>query len=505
MAVTHGEYVGRYRLRERLGAGGMGSVWLADDETLGAQVAIKQIEMPAGSGGSDPDSEGSDGSGELAPIRRARREALHATKLRGHPHVATVLDVVQHEGLPWIVMEYVSGATDLAKVIRDEPRLPDAEICRIGVAVLKALEAGHAHSILHRDVKPANILLAPDHAGNRHGRVMLTDYGISLEADSGQTRMTQTGVIGTPGFTAPERMQDQERRESDLFSLGATLYSASEGHGPFDRSSPIASFSAALLEPPQAPVNAGPELHALLLGLLEKDPDRRTDTGSAMTRLNRVAAGPAVDGVTWDIRGSGRGTGGRAESGAGRVAAQTPGPAHGGSRQAASSGPSDAPGTPGAPAAPSTPGAPSAPGVPSTPGASSAPGAPGAPVPADAPPAARPAYGPLDMAGADAGGSAARKSNHVLMTALSVTGRGLLAAWRWVWGLSLKGKVLLILAIIALTFLAEIFGRLDASNNALGDATRPASVSVAAAGAVGTESEAGTELCAGKGELPHRT
>ena len=231
MAVAHGEYVGRYRLRERLGTGGMGSVWLADDETLGAQVAIKQIEMPGGvSGGSEDGAgggsggEGSDSSGDLTPIRRARREALHATKLRGHPHVATVLDVVQHEGLPWIVMEYVSGAMDLAKVIRDEPRLPDSEISRIGIAVLKALEAGHEHGIVHRDVKPANILLAPDHAGNRHGRVMLTDYGISLEADSGQTRMTQTGVIGTPGFTAPERMRDEERRESDLFSLGATLY-----------------------------------------------------------------------------------------------------------------------------------------------------------------------------------------------------------------------------------------------------------------------------------------
>ncbi|MEU5839659.1 serine/threonine-protein kinase [Streptomyces diacarni] len=469
MAGTQGEYVGRYRLRERLGAGGMGSVWLADDETLGAQVAIKQIEMPAGtggSGGSESGGEGSDGSGDLSPIRRARREALHATKLRGHPHVATVLDVVQHEGLPWIVMEYVSGATDLAKVIRDEPRLPDTEICRIGVAVLKALEAGHAHGILHRDVKPANILLASDHAGNRHGRVMLTDYGISLEADSGQTRMTQTGVIGTPGFTAPERMRDQERRESDLFSLGAALYCASEGHGPFDRGSAMASFSASLLEPAQTPANAGPELRALLLGLLEKDPDQRTDTGSAMTRLTRVADGSAVDDATFAIRGSGTtggGGGGRTVPGYGPARTPVPGQGFGpapGSQDPSSgpsSGPSSTPGTPG----PSS--------------VSDTPGAQGAPVPAGAPAAA--AHGPDVMDAVPTGGSAVREGKPAYKVVLSATGRGLWKAWRWLCELSLLGKLLLLLAMVALAFLASLLDRLEHGDDPIGARPGPQVIS----------------------------
>ncbi|RCG22722.1 serine/threonine protein kinase [Streptomyces reniochalinae] len=452
----------------------MGSVWLADDESLGAQVAIKQIEMPAGTGdsaGSGSGGEGSDGSGDLSPIRRARREALHATKLRGHPHVATVLDVVQHEGLPWIVMEYVSGATDLAKVIRDEPRLPDAEICRIGVAVLKALEAGHAHGILHRDVKPANILLASDHAGNRHARVMLTDYGISLEADSSQTRMTQTGVIGTPGFTAPERMRDQERRESDLFSLGAALYCASEGHGPFDRGSAMASFSASLLEPAQTPANAGPELRALLLGLLEKDPDQRTDTGSAMTRLSRVAEGSAVDDVTFAIRGSGTGGGGRAVPGFGPAHTPVPGQGFGPApddSQDPSSGPSSAPGTPRPSSAPGAPGPSSLPGTPGTPGAQ---------VPADAPVAAHPAQGTAGMDGAPAGGSAEREGKPAYMVALSATGRGLWKAWRWLCDLSLWGKLLLLLAMVALAFLASFLDHMESGGGPLGAGRGPQVIS----------------------------
>ncbi|WP_369201766.1 protein kinase [Streptomyces sp. PU-14G] len=486
MAGTHGEYVGRYRLRERLGAGGMGSVWLADDETLGAQVAIKQIEMPAGSGGSDGSGgsesggEGSEGSGDLSPIRRARREALHATKLRGHPHVATVLDVVQHEGLPWIVMEYVSGATDLAKVIRDEPRLPDAEICRIGTAVLKALEAGHAHGILHRDVKPANILLASDHAGNRHGRVMLTDYGISLEADSGQTRMTQTGVIGTPGFTAPERMRDQERRESDLFSLGAALYCASEGHGPFDRGSAMASFSASLLEPAQAPANAGPELRALLLGLLEKDPDQRTDTGTAMTRLTRIAAGPAVDDVTFAIRGSGTAGGGgdgRAVPGYGPARTPVPGqgfgPAPG--SQDPSSGPSSVPGAPGPSSVPDTPGVP---------------GVPGAPVSAGAPAVA--AHGPDVMDAVPTGGSAAREGKPAYKVALSATGRGLWKAWRWLCELSLLGKLLLLLAMVALAFLGAFLDRVEHGGAPIGAGLGPQVISSAHPDADAAHADAGS-------------
>lgn len=305
-----GSYVGRYRLRDRLGVGGMGSVWRADDDELGTQVAIKQVNVPIDDG--DP-RVARDPARNEESLRRARREALHAAQLRGHPHVATVLDVVQHEGLPWIVMEYVPGATDLGKVIRDEPRLPDTEICRIGIAILKALQTGHALGILHRDVKPANILLAPDHAGNRHARVMITDYGVSLRNNVEQTRLTQGGVIGTPGYTAPERFRDQETSASDIFSLGVTLFAASEGHGPFERATPAASFSAALMDEPGAVERARPELREAIAGMLNKDPERRTDSATAITRLEQAeaAARTATRSPTGHLTGQ---TGGAAAS-----------------------------------------------------------------------------------------------------------------------------------------------------------------------------------------------
>ncbi|WP_374223035.1 serine/threonine-protein kinase [Streptomyces sp. MBT65] len=185
---------GRYRLLRMLGAGGMGRVWLAYDEELACEVAVKEISLP------DVPAD----VGEPAQrIARARSEARHAARLRGHPHVATVHDVVIHEGLPWIVMEYVPDGVDLQAALRRSGPLPPARVARIGLAVLDALTAGHRIGILHRDVKPANILLAPNASGDPYARVLLTDYGIALQPESREPRLTSTaGILGTPGYLA---------------------------------------------------------------------------------------------------------------------------------------------------------------------------------------------------------------------------------------------------------------------------------------------------------------
>jgi hypothetical protein len=257
----------------------MGSVWLAEDENLGIEVAIKQIDVS-----SDP------GDGTRAQrISRARAEARNAAQLRGHPHVVNVVDMVEQDGLPWIVMEYVTDASDLRAIIDDQGRLSDADIARVGIAVLKALSTGHSLGIVHRDVKPANILLAPDHSGNRYGRVMLADYGISLYAGSGQTRMTN-GVIGTPGYMAPERAHGAEPPASDLFSLGATLYCASEGHPPFGHDDRDSTATAPLTETPPRPANACGPLADIIMGLLTKEPGHRPTLHTALTELAAVEA-----------------------------------------------------------------------------------------------------------------------------------------------------------------------------------------------------------------------
>ncbi|WP_189324213.1 serine/threonine-protein kinase, partial [Streptomyces flaveus] len=252
---------GRYRLRQRLGSGGMGSVWRAEDQELRAQVAVKEIEVPV-----LPD----EASGDRAS--RGRKEALKAAQLREHPNVITVYDVVEHEGLPWIVMEYLPGTMDLSAVVRERGPLPAGEVARIGAAALDGLSAGHRLGIIHRDVKPSNILLAPDHSGIADRRVLLTDYGISLRPR--ETRLTRSGVvIGTPGYMAPERVHGGEATPaSDLFSLGVTLYFAVEGAGPFDRDAPEAALMALLETEPSPPQRAGERLSRVIMGLLAKNP-----------------------------------------------------------------------------------------------------------------------------------------------------------------------------------------------------------------------------------------
>ncbi|MFI6466349.1 septum formation family protein [Streptomyces sp. NPDC050528] len=271
---------GRYLLLNRLGSGGMGHVWLAHDQRLACEVALKEIVF------SNPAS--ADAERE-ARVARARAEARNAAGLRGHPHVVTVHDVLEHEGLPWIVMEYVADAVDLRELVGRYGSLAPAECARIGLAVLDALTAGHQRGVMHRDVKPANILLAPDRTGSPYARVLLTDYGISVQPDAGETRYTLTSVlVGTAGYLAPERATGgPPTAAADLFSLGCTLYHAVEGHGPFVRETPLAEITAVVMEDPLPPVRAGalaPVLHAML----EKDPLRRIPAAEAEAELSRI-------------------------------------------------------------------------------------------------------------------------------------------------------------------------------------------------------------------------
>ncbi|MFI1725497.1 protein kinase [Streptomyces sp. NPDC020489] len=273
---------GRYLLLSGLGSGGMGHVWLAHDQRLACEVALKEIVFR------DPVEAGHE---REARVARARAEARHAAGLRGHPHVVTVHDVLEHEGLPWIVMEYVAGATDLRELVARHGPLPPAECARIGLAVLDALTAGHQRGVMHRDVKPANILLAPDRAGSPYGRVLLTDYGISVQPDAGETRYTLTSMlVGTAGYLAPERATGgSPTAAADLFSLGCTLYHAVEGHGPFDRGSHLAEITAVVMEEPRPPVRAG-ALGPVLGAMLVKDPGRRIGAREVEAALSRIAA-----------------------------------------------------------------------------------------------------------------------------------------------------------------------------------------------------------------------
>ncbi|MEI5527751.1 protein kinase [Streptomyces brasiliscabiei] len=270
----------RYLLLNRLGSGGMGHVWLAHDRQLDCEVALKEIVFR------DP---GEAERERTARVARARAEARHAAGLRHHPHVVTVHDVLEHDELPWIVMEYVPGALDLKAVVTRRGALAPAECARIGLCVLDALTAGHERGVMHRDVKPANILLAPDRTGSPYARVLLTDYGISVQPDTQETRYTRTHVlVGTAGYLAPERAQGgPPTAASDLFSLGCTLYHAVEGYGPFDRDTEIAALTAAVLEEPRPMLCAG-ALEPVLAAMLAKDPVRRITAAGTEAALSAI-------------------------------------------------------------------------------------------------------------------------------------------------------------------------------------------------------------------------
>ncbi|WP_240649524.1 serine/threonine-protein kinase [Streptomyces sp. Z26] len=275
---THGSgrlLAGRYRVREQLGRGGMGVVCRAVDEVLGREVAVKELRAFSDAGPS-----------ELADLRRRmQREARAAARVR-HPGVIAVHDIAEHEGRPVIVMELVHGPS-LDDVLRDSGTLPPRRVAGIGAAVLDALAAAHRAGVLHRDVKPANILLEDG------GRVVLTDFGIAAVEDPGDgaaTRLTGSGeLVGSLDYLAPERARgEQPGPASDLWSLGATLYAALEGASPFRRTSTWSTLTAIVAEPLPEPRDAGP-LGPVLAELLDKDPARRADAARAARLLTAVA------------------------------------------------------------------------------------------------------------------------------------------------------------------------------------------------------------------------
>ncbi|MYT25158.1 protein kinase, partial [Streptomyces sp. SID7760] len=247
---------GRYRLVEPIGSGGMGKVWRAHDELLHRTVAVK--ELTAGLYVAQADRE--------VLHARTQKEARAAARIQ-HPAVVVVHDVLEHDDRPWIVMEYIDGPS-LADAAKAAGRIEPAEAARIGLHVLGALRAAHAVGVLHRDVKPGNVLLAKD------GRVLLTDFGIA--AIEGDSSITRTGeIVGSIDYLAPERVTGgTPGTSSDLWSLGATLYTAVEARSPFRRTSPISSLQAVVNDEPPALRQAG-ALGPVITALLRKDPGDR--------------------------------------------------------------------------------------------------------------------------------------------------------------------------------------------------------------------------------------
>ncbi|MEV3993246.1 serine/threonine-protein kinase [Streptomyces sp. NPDC049837] len=269
---TGRKVAGRYRLLSPLGQGGMGVVWRAQDEVLGREVAVKEVRAPAGLGSAD----------EQRLYARLEREAWAAARV-SHRGVVTVYDVATEDGRPWIVMELVRGLT-LAETLDAEGPMPPRRAAHIGAQVLDALSAAHAAGVLHRDVKPANVLLAND------GRVVLTDFGIA--AVEGTSNLTMTGeLIGSPEFLAPERALGRNPGPaSDLWSLGVLLYAAVEGGTPFRQDTPLSTLRAVVDEELPPPRRAGP-LAPVIEGLLRKDPAERLTADEAGHWLRVVGAG----------------------------------------------------------------------------------------------------------------------------------------------------------------------------------------------------------------------
>ncbi|SEG84885.1 Serine/threonine protein kinase [Nonomuraea solani] len=265
---------GRYRLIERLGQGGAGTVWRAIDEILDRQVAVKQVRVPDA----------------LSPHQRAEfvdraiHEARSAGRLRDQA-IVLVHDVVLEGHQPWIIMDLVTGRS-LDKVIKEGGPLPPGYVAGIGLRVLSALEVAHAHGMLHQDVKPANILLDAD------GSAMLTDFGIAVPMNA---HGHSYGGAGSPGYMAPERLNEEPSGpSSDLWSLGASLYTAVEGRGPFERALPAAVAAAVLLHEPPYPARAGRVFGALLMAMLAKDPAARPTAAQVRQSLINLT-GPETD------------------------------------------------------------------------------------------------------------------------------------------------------------------------------------------------------------------
>lgn len=289
---------GRYRLVDSIGSGGMGRVWRAHDELLHRAVAIKELTAALYVAEAD----------KAVLLARTRAEARAAARIN-HSAVVTVHDVLEHDGRPWIVMELVEGRS-LADAVKADGRVEPAEAARIGMWVLRALRAAHSAGVLHRDVKPGNVLLSED------GRVLLTDFGIAqIEGD---TTITRTGeVVGSVDYLAPERVRGNDPGpSSDLWALGATLYTAVEGRSPFRRTSPLTTMQAVVQEEAADPRHAG-VLGPVITALLRKDPATRPGMAEAEEMLAEAAEGRRAQGAQAYVPTRYEGGGGYGTSGQG--------------------------------------------------------------------------------------------------------------------------------------------------------------------------------------------
>jgi eukaryotic-like serine/threonine-protein kinase len=262
---------GRYRLDRSIGAGGMGTVWEGYDELLGRPVAVKEVRFP-------PEL----GDREVADLRERTMREARATARLSHPNVVTTYDVVEEDHRPWIVMELLASHS-LAQILREDGPLPPARVARVGLDMLGALESSHGHGVVHRDVKPSNVLITAD------GRPVLTDYGIASMA--GDPALTSTGVVlGSPAYMAPERARGKEfGPESDLWSLGATLFAAAEGRPPFESDNALGTLTAVISDPVPS-LSVGGPLAQAVDGMLRKDPHERADIAATRALLTRAAA-----------------------------------------------------------------------------------------------------------------------------------------------------------------------------------------------------------------------
>jgi serine/threonine protein kinase len=302
MAVRRMLVAGRYRLREPVGTGGMGRVWLARDEMLDRDVAVKEFVPP----------EWMTDEEKSRLKDRTLREARSAARLN-HPNVVQIYDVVHADGQPWIVMEYVPSRSLHQVLSEDGPFVPSAA-ARIGLQVLDALTAAHRAGVLHRDIKPHNVLIGED------GRVVLTDFGLATFVDDGS--VTGPGlIVGSPQYVSPERARDGASTvESDLWSFGATLYAAVEGRSPYARESAMATLMALATEPPDRPEQAG-LLAPVLTGLLRREPEARLTTVEVDRRLRMIVAAAETAEAGREAMHNGS-----VVNGAGSVAAPRPAP-----------------------------------------------------------------------------------------------------------------------------------------------------------------------------------
>ncbi|MFD8771835.1 serine/threonine-protein kinase [Streptomyces sp. NPDC059916] len=268
---------GRYRLAQRLGSGGMGAVWAGWDLVEGQDVAVKEVFIP--------ESLPSDSPARQVLVARMLREVSAASRV-DHPAVVTVYDVVEDDGRPWMVMERIHGES-LEELLRRQQALTEPDAARIALKVVEALQAAHACGVLHRDVKPANVLLGED------GRVVLADFGIAYVA--GETTLTRSGeFVGSFEYVAPERMGGRRPQPaSDLWSLGVLLYRMVEGWSPFRRVSVEGTLSAVISGAVEPPLRAV-QLRGLILGLLTWNPEDRPTPEEIIEVLTEVIHGRPV-------------------------------------------------------------------------------------------------------------------------------------------------------------------------------------------------------------------